>query len=176
MLALRLALALFLASTSVAMRAKADTSFVPTYAEGRALLARATSERLERLLAALPQVVTARVHVTVIDDSRLPLDRPRPSPRVSAWLLLDGTGPSDADLMTLLSSAAPDLEPSDIRIVRQFEATRSAGPLQAKLAEVGPFRVAPRSASGLRLLLGALLTVIVLLSSAVLWRGHRLKP
>lgn len=168
---LRAALILWLV-TGFAARASADDSLSPGYVDSLARTAQVTEQRLERTLLGLPDVVAARVHLTLVDESRAPLDTPRPKPRLSLWLSLSGKGPSDADLRALLVSAAPRLEPADIHIARH-EQSLPAKAARASWVSVGPFRVAPDSAWGLRLLLATCLTVIGLLSGIVVWRAPR---
>ncbi len=135
----------------------------PSAQELAELEAQRTEARVEEVLRALPSVRTARLTLSPVDVSRLPLDATLPARRAALVLEAMPGAPDDAALRSLITSAAPGLE--EIAILRTNAREPAAGPA---LVSLGPLRVAPESLTPLRLLLGALLATNVLLATIVL--------
>ncbi len=156
-----------LAQTALADR---DSAWLPSYADAQARSAERNAESLAGTLRALPGVRAARVHIALPDASRVPLDRPLPDARVSAWLAVRGPGPSDASVRAVLSAAVAGVSPAAIQITRQPDT--QAAPPTIPLAAVGPFLVSPGSAPWLRGVLTLLLLINAALCTFIVTRHH----
>jgi hypothetical protein len=122
-------------------------------------------DKLERLTRALPEVSDVVIDVSLPDVSRLALDEPPPSARVS--LVVQTRTPLDEGVLpTLVRASAAELASAHVAVTatRAPPLTQAAPPLRA----VGPFRVAADSDTKLRVLLGLLLASNVLLASLLL--------
>lgn len=132
--------------------------------------------QLATALLGLPDVARADVALELPADEQLPLDQPRPQPHVRVQLALSDAGPSDAQVLTLLAQGLPGLTPAQLQVVRSHaQRARAVEPA----VRVGPFRVAPESASLLRAVLAACLGTNALLALLLLLgrrarapRGH----
>jgi hypothetical protein len=138
---------------------------VPTHQALLERRERVIVDKLERLTRALPQVSDVVADVSLPDLSRLALDEPPASVRVS--LVVQTRTPLREDVLpSLVRASAPELSSAhlSVTVTRATPAREQAAPLR----DVGPFRVAPDSDLKLRTLLGLLLASNVLLASLLL--------
>jgi type III secretion protein J len=146
--------------------AYAEPSLIPTAGEERARLAQALGADLARSIEALAGVHRARVHVGLPDPSALPLDA-RPEHAVASVLVQRAPGADldEAAIRSLVAGAVPGLAPEHVTIVTSDAPAPDAHAVP--LARIGPLSVTQSSATPLRMLLGAMLSVNVVLAAAV---------
>ncbi|MDB4988304.1 MAG: Secretory protein of YscJ/FliF family [Myxococcaceae bacterium] len=183
-----LALALCSAMASFGARAHADPTnatevprptlvrLAPTAASAHELRTEALERKLSSALTNWPSVQRAEVLLSLPLAAEQPLDRALPSPTATVVLTHKGDSPSTEQIFRLLHGAVPALAPTDLTVLRHaVHAARAPGPERA-LTLVGPFRVAPESAPGLRLALAFSLAVHALFAAIVLSRLRRHRP
>ncbi|MCA9581173.1 MAG: secretion protein [Myxococcales bacterium] len=148
-----------------------ESSLVPTATEERARLTAALSGELSQSLQALDGVSVARVHIALPEPGpRFPGEDPG---RARASVLIKqgpGNGPPEDAIRRLVSGAVDGLRPEDVAVV----ITPGARPSKAhgNLVRLGPIGITRGSATLFKVLLGAMLTLNILLAGVVvtLWR------
>jgi type III secretion protein J len=126
---------------------------------------------LERSLAELDSVLTARVHIAVPEAEPLGRDENSPHPTASVLLRHRGVTPpvSQSDVARLVAAAVPGLPTPSVVVV--FASVPAPARTEAGLAALGPFTVGRSSVTSLRalLLFAGLLNVVLVATSALLW-------
>ncbi len=142
-------------------------ALVPTATEERARLARALGGELARAIESLAGVRSARVHVALPDATGLPLDaRASRSPRAAVLVHhVAGSAPDEAAIRALGAGGVGALDAADVVVVSRVVGEAPSAP--RGLAYVGPIAVSRGSASPLRALLAALLTINLALAGAL---------
>lgn len=150
--------------------AKVAMELVPDH---RALLAareRSLANKLEVLVAALPDVQVVGAEVTLADASRRPIDEALSAPHVA--LVTQTRRPRDERaLVVLVRGAAPELSRAHVSVTQTAPAPVENAP--ERLRQVGPFRVAADSDLALRAVLALLLVTNVVLAFLLLTRLRR---
>jgi type III secretory pathway lipoprotein EscJ len=151
------------------------TRWVETRSEQRQREATGLARALESSLQRLPEVVEARVHISLPSGLGM-LPETETQPAASVLLLLaSDNGSQRAAAQELVAGAVGALAPEAVRVVEALRPRAVGRP--AQLAHVGPIAVARASASALRLLLAASLVLHIVLASALLWPlARRLWP
>jgi len=150
----------------------ADRSLIASPDEERARLQAALATELERTLAALPNVASARVHVALPMPDPLGVEPVHARPTAAA--LLKTRGPltvTGEQLRRLIASAVPELAPADVELVATATPADEPAP---PLEHVGPFAVAPGSRAALAALAGSGLSLLILLAVALVWASRRM--
>lgn len=139
----------------------AAPALVPTPAEERIRQAAATAGELARSVEALPGVLHARAHVTP-PEPRAALDDPHGAFHASLLVQRRAGAPpvDESALRALLAGALAPLPAQNVSIVQ----TELAAPRRLEHARVGPFTVAKRDASALRMTLAGALALNALLA------------
>lgn len=143
---------------------------LPLPEEARAARAQELGEQIAATLEALPQVLEARVHLTLPAEDPL---RPADQGRGGAAVLLRLRGPlpvPQAEVERLVARAAPGLSPGDVTVMTALAPAPAAG--EPPYARVGPLLVAP----GSQRLAAALLGALCLLGAALLLLLARRRP
>jgi type III secretion protein J len=144
----------------------AEPAILPSAVEERARLAAALAADLERTLAGLPDVLSARVHLALPDADPLGVAPSPSAPTASVVLrVARPLGTTDAELRALVAGAVSGLDPKAVQLV--VAVVPPAAPAGASLARIGPFQVAEGSRRPLVLALGAALALIVVLAAAL---------
>ncbi|MFO0626703.1 MAG: hypothetical protein U0325_13900 [Polyangiales bacterium] len=143
----------------------APTPLVGAEADARTRREQALAARLEATLRDLPDVSSARVQITLPAPAAFDVSPGRP--RAVAVVRTGASTPDDATLRGLVTAGVEGLRPEDVGITHLPAAT----PRPPRYAWVGPFAVAPTSASGLRAALAGGLVLVAGLSAALLRRG-----
>lgn len=133
----------------------------------------ALEQRLVKLLTALPDVERAEVQLELPAAFREPLDAPLPKPSATVVLRRRGQGPSAEDIFRVLHGSVSELPRERLTLVERDVSERSVNPAATSFVQVGPFRVHPSSAPGLRLCFAISLLANVLLAAIVLSRPRR---
>jgi type III secretion protein J len=148
-------------------------SLVPSRAAEHVKLLAGVSGELERTLADVQGVVSARVHLAVPPPDRL-TDVTPPPPSASVLLRYRGDRAPlpEGDVQRLIAGAVPGLAPDRVAVVESAVVVPSA---PNDLVRLGPFAATRSSASKLKLLLGgaALLNVVLVAFAAALWSRVR---
>lgn len=141
---------------------------VPSQAAEHAQLVVGLGGELERSLARIDGVLSARVHLNLPPPGEL---RDGPPAKATASVLLEHRGPTPplaADaVQRLVAGGAPGLDPTNVDVVMLARPGKSADTRPA-LAHVGPVAVAPGSVNTLRAILGALGIFVLALASLAL--------
>jgi type III secretion protein J len=155
-------------------------ALVPSRTAEHTKLLAGSSGELERTLAGVPGVVSARVHLAVTEPDVLS-DAERAPPSASVLLQYRGerTPIASGDVQRLVAGAVPGLLPERVAVVESALAAPTPTP---ELVRLGPFATTRGSAKKLKLLLGsaALLNVLLVAALWVLWsrirEGRRRQP
>ncbi len=143
----------------------ATSSLVPTPVEESVRVNSAVATELERTLASIDGVVSARVHLSIVDAPTLTLETTPPHGTASVLLRHQGAANiSAAEVAALVAGAVQNVAANDVHVT--FVEVAAPAAVHA-LTRVGPFSVARENASGLRsTLLILLATNIIALSIA----------
>jgi type III secretion protein J len=148
---------------------------VTSQAREQAELALGLAGELEKTLAGIDGVLSARVHLNV--PTREPL-RDGPSGKASASVLVEhrGTMPPLAaeSVQRLVAGGSPGVAPADVVVVFVPHVPR-AGVARADLAHVGPITVARGSMTTLKAAFSVLVVVILGLAAATLGLWSRIQ-
>jgi hypothetical protein len=145
--------------------AYADVKLAPTPDELHQQRTAALEQRITRLLSALPEVERAEVQLSLPAPFAEPLDAPPSKPHATVVLVRRSTAP--LDLLPLLRGAVSDLGPEGLTLI---EHTPKPPMAATSFVQIGPFRVHPSSAPGLRVWLTISLLTNVGLALIVLSR------
>lgn len=145
---------------------------IPTAKEERVILQYATARELQSSLLRVEGVVDAHVHLVLPDEPRVKMsDQEDSKPRASVliqWQERLGEPPLRAEaIRDLISGAVEDLEPEQVRVVKNRVSTPEPQTDEAELVRVGPLVVAPESQRPLKVLILFMGGVIILLSSGL---------
>ena len=141
---------------------------VPSQAAEHAQLVAGLAGDLERTLAGVDGVLSARVHLVIPEKNTL---RDGPLPKATASVLVEhrGTTPPIApeSIQRLVAGGAPGLAANDVSVVL---VPRPARPTQGRsdLAHVGPITVARSSATLLKIALASLVVLVLAFAAATL--------
>ncbi len=144
-------------STAGARPTSPSTSLLKSRQGELSELERAKSEELERTLASISGVTSARVHVVLARPASLLGDVPAESGKASVLLQHQGASPPlpKADIQALVASATRGILPSDVLVVTRTAAPLETAPSAPALVRFGPIAVEQRSAGWARIVLGA---------------------
>jgi hypothetical protein len=134
----------------------------------------ALEQRLVRTLVALPEVERAEVELH-LPSAHAALDLPLPAPSATVVLVRRSRGSSRADVRRVLDGV-PGLASAALTLIERTSALTAAPSTDDSFVHVGPFRVHPGSATGLRLCVAISLLANALLALLVLARARRHPP
>ncbi|MDB4975589.1 MAG: hypothetical protein JWN48_3930 [Myxococcaceae bacterium] len=143
--------------------------------------------RLARALASWPEIARAEVMLALPSAAEAALDRPLPDSRATVVLTRRSrgltapsapppSGPSEVEIVRLLSAAVPGFMARDLTLLEHVEPAASTPPVAHPLVAVGPFRVAEESAFALRGALALSLAMHAFFAAIVLWRLRQNRP
>lgn len=161
-----------LASQGLPRRAEQGTAetfahpgLMPSAVADQARLQAAVASDLERTLATLPGVVSARVHVNLPIDDPLRGDGTHPRPTASVVLRVQRAAwPTPADVRRVVAPAVGGLHPADVEVLLVPSSPDNLAPAMLAL---GPFHVAAESRAFLAGVLGGGALLIMALSALV---------
>lgn len=158
------------------LEALGDSSLVPSRASEHARWIAGTSGELERSLAELDGVVSARVHLAVAPRDGLSLDAKPLAARASVLLRHRGaTAPVGAlDVQRLVAGAVPGLDAEQVSVIAT-PITERPVEVGANLAHFGPLAVTRNSLVALRWIVGGAALVHLLLLTALLVGWFKLR-
>jgi type III secretion protein J len=139
--------------------------------DNQLLKSHALAAELERTLAELPGVKTARVHLNLRDPSILSRDRTAPS-RAAILVVLSQKlpSPAPADIKRFAEAAVPGLSTDHITVyVAPSEAP------EERITSVGPFQVTASSAGQLKVALSVLLGLTILMAVGLIAAGYKIR-
>ncbi len=149
----------------------AEPSLVPSPVEERARLAAAHAAELERTLADLPGVASARVHVALPVVDPFGIEPPSARPTASVLLKLRGAAPAEATVQRIVAGAVPGLQVADVTVIGAPAPESDQAPA---LDRFGPVSVARGSRTTLAALAGSGLGLLVLLALSLVWAARRI--
>lgn len=144
-----------------------SSNLVPSPVEERARLAAVLSAELSATLESMDGVVSARVHLSLPTDVLSALDAPNEPPRASVLIRYRGDSvPFDSDsIKALVAGSIAGMKAENVTLVAAHQA--ASPPIESPLVHIGPIAVARASATPLRIILGASLSVNLLLAIAL---------
>jgi type III secretory pathway lipoprotein EscJ len=145
----------------------------PSAAELRRERSHVLEQTIARLCAALHGVTRVEVSVQLPAEEQLPLDRPLPRASVSVVAQRRDAVWQRDEIERIVLAQLPMLQARDVAVVESAIEPTSARKSAQALVPIGPFRVHPASARGLRASLALLLASNALLASVLLWRTRR---
>ena len=155
----------------------AQDSLVPSLQSERARLLAGTAGDLERTLASIDGVASARVHLAVPASDLLIEAADRAVPSASVLIRYHGQDLPVAPeaIQQLVAGAVANLNPNHVAVVATRVAEMAAN--HRKMVPLGPFSVAQESAIGLRIVVGGLAGLNLLMLALVLnfWQKIRVK-
>lgn len=149
-------------------------ALVPSQAAEHAAIVAGLAGELERSLANVEGVLSARVHLNLPVRDAL---RDGPPPKSSASVLLEHRGATPPialeAIQRLVAGGAPALAPADVAVVFVPHPARAQA-ARSELAHVGPITVARASLTTLKVALGGLVLVVLALAATTLALWARL--
>jgi type III secretory pathway lipoprotein EscJ len=151
----------------VAIELGALVRLAPTAQDVRRETERALEQRIAKTLAALPEVATAHVQLSLPSAAETPLDAVLPAASAVVVLTQRNRTASDADVAAIVRGALGRAD-VELALVR-----RELIPQPPRTVSIGPFRVEQSSARALRATLLVMLVTNALLALLLLLRARR---
>ncbi|HKQ69446.1 MAG TPA: hypothetical protein VJT73_08910 [Polyangiaceae bacterium] len=157
------------------LEAMGKGSLVPSQLTEHAQFVTGLGGELERSLAAIEGVLSARVHLSLPESDAL-REGPRAKPTASVLLRHRGATPPLAapEIKRLVAGAAPGLAPDDVAVVT-IPRPAPAGSAERALSRLGPITATRGSVSLLRMVTAAVVAIDLALVGAVLFLWSRLR-
>lgn len=156
-----------------------EGGLLPSAMEERAMLTRALQGELVRTLESVQGVFDARVHLSIPASHRTfaPLRQETRAPTASVLLRFRGDHPplSNEQIRQLVAGGVDELSPDDVTVVSLGQRATNEEGHRCELAALGPFAVSPRSRQALQLWLTLSISLLALLSLALLYLGRRVR-
>ncbi len=149
---------------------KFASGLIPSHSEEHTKREATLAEGLGRTINEMPGIESARVHISLKDESILSSDKKTPSKAVVVVHKEGMEVPLDEAIKNLVSSSVRGITKEEVRIIA-FSKTKGSN----KTEFVGPIEVADSSAFKAKLIIGGLIVLSLLMAFGLIFAGIKIR-